>query len=199
MTDELAFDELILLARAGNEPAMVQLVARYEPEVRMVARARLGAALRPYLDSIDIVQSVHRSLMVGLRAQSFDISSPNHLVALALTMVQRKVARQWRKHRRQLRCGEQSSESYAADLADLFPSLVSSDASVARTAELEEAAQRIFAELDELETKIIRLRFEGHSTADVARSLDLDPDMLRVRLSRLRKRLRDRGITEEWL
>ena len=42
---------------------MEELVAAYEPEVRLVARVRLGTALRPYLDSVDLVQSVHRSVL----------------------------------------------------------------------------------------------------------------------------------------
>ena len=40
---------------------------------------------------------------------------------------------------------------------------------------------------------------EGFSTADVARQLDLDSDVLRVKFGRLRQRLRDLGLDTEWL
>src|SRR6188508_2597024 len=62
------FDEILARARTGDEDALTELARQYEPEVRAVARVRLGPALRPYLDTMDLVQSVHRSLMVGLRA-----------------------------------------------------------------------------------------------------------------------------------
>jgi hypothetical protein len=46
---------------------------------------------------------------------------------------------------------------------------------------------------------LVELRLQGHSTADVARKLNLDSRFLRVRLGRLRKRLREQGLIEEWL
>jgi RNA polymerase sigma-70 factor (ECF subfamily) len=45
----------------------------------------------------------------------------------------------------------------------------------------------------------VELRLQGYSTADAARELGLDADVLRVRLSRLRQRLRAGGVLTEWL
>lgn len=53
--------------------------------------------------------------------------------------------------------------------------------------------------LDETERRLIELRLEGCTTAEVARQLGLDPDVLRVRLGRLRRRLRQNGLLTEWL
>ena len=64
---------------------------QYEPEVRIVARVLLGPALRPHLDSIDLVQSVHRSLLVGLRQNKLEIGGLEQLIGLVLTMLRRKV------------------------------------------------------------------------------------------------------------
>ncbi len=75
MTEASDFDLLLAAARSGDESAMQQLIEQYEPELRIVARNRLGAALRPHLDTIDLVQSVHRSLMIGLR--TLDSISPH--------------------------------------------------------------------------------------------------------------------------
>src|SRR5688572_12807585 len=97
------FAALLGRARQGDEAALAELAAKYEPEVRIDARVQLGQALRPYLDSMDLVQSVHRSLLVGLRQNKFEFASPENLIGLALTMVRRKVARHWRKLRRQHR------------------------------------------------------------------------------------------------
>ncbi|MEQ1828910.1 MAG: ECF-type sigma factor [Pirellula sp.] len=112
------FDLLLLAARSGDSDALGKLVAQYEPELRIVARARLGTALRPHLDSIDLVQSVHRSLLIGLRADRFDTSSPEKLIALALTIVRRKVAKHWRH--RQYKQQKVGDDGHGRDQESLF-------------------------------------------------------------------------------
>src|ERR1051325_4822453 len=97
------FAALVSRARAGDPGALTRLAQQYEPKVRIVARVLLGPALRPYLDSMDLVQSVHRRLLVGLRANKFDTPAPAPLIALAVTLVRRKAAGQWRPLRRQQR------------------------------------------------------------------------------------------------
>ena len=90
--DPLAdFATLLKRAAAQDAAAQAQLCQHYEPKVRIVARVLLGPALRSHFDSMDLVQSVHRSLLVGLRHEKFDISTPEKLIALASTIVRRKV------------------------------------------------------------------------------------------------------------
>src|SRR5262249_5706574 len=84
-------------ARAGDQAAFEELVRRYEPEVRIVVRVLLGPAMRRHLDSGDVLQSVHRTLLRGLRAEAVEIDSPRQLVGLAVQMARRKVARNWRR------------------------------------------------------------------------------------------------------
>lgn len=191
------FSDLLSLARQGDDAAMQQLVTEYEREVHTVARIRLGAALRPYVDSVDLVQSVHRSLLIGLRDGKFDISTPQNLIALALTIVRRKVARQWRKVQRQQRLS--GTDSSTGDLPDILVGLVGKESDPAEIASLRDQTQRLWSEMDATERSVMELRMEGLSTADVARQLELDPDVLRVRLSRLRRRLRDLGLDTEWI
>jgi RNA polymerase sigma factor (sigma-70 family) len=188
------FAVLLARARAGDQAALVELARKYEPEVRIVAHVLLGPALRPHLDSMDLVQSVHRSLMLGLRNRKFDISSPEKLVALALTMVHRKVARHWRHLKKQQRPGPATPEGY-----DLFSSLISPQLDPARAVQLQDALEHLWHNLDQTEKRVIELRLEGCSTAEVGRRLELDADILRVRLSRLRQRLRATGVLSEWL
>jgi len=190
------FADLLTRARQGEPGALAELIRRYEPEVRLVAHVQLGPALRPHLDSMDLVQSVHRSLMLGLRAGKFDVGSPDQLVALALTLVRRKVARKWRHLRRQQRL---SSGRVGNDLERTLASLVAPGADPAESAQIDDALRHICATMDETERRVIELRLEGRTTAEVARDLALDADVLRVRLSRLRRRLHACGVLEEWL
>src|SRR5262245_12741157 len=92
-----AFAVLLSRARWGDAEAVSELCRQYEPRLRVVARVLLGPALRPVLDSMDLVQSVHRSLLVGIREDKFTIATLENLIALALTLLRRKVARQWRR------------------------------------------------------------------------------------------------------
>jgi RNA polymerase sigma-70 factor (ECF subfamily) len=45
----------------------------------------------------------------------------------------------------------------------------------------------------------MQMRLNGYSTAEAARELGADPDIVRVQLSRLRQRLHRAGILSEWL
>src|SRR5262245_13061393 len=190
------FAELLARARQGDRAALTDLARQYEPEVRIMARVLLGPALRPFLDSLDLVQSVHRSLMVGLRNEKFVLDSPDRLVVLAVAMVRRKIGRLWRHHQRQKRLRGGSSDS---SLPDALNSLSMPDGDPARVVQVRDAIQHLCAHLDDGEQKIMELRLQGHSTAEVARELGQDPDVLRVRLSRLRQRLRSQGLLDEWL
>ena len=196
---ESSDDFAALLARARrNDPgAQAELVRRYESKVRLVARVLLGPALRPYLDSLDLIQSVHRSLLLGMRESKFAVSSAEQLVALATTMVRRKVARQWRRMRRQrrLECGAAES----TDAPTLLTSLTSHEADPARAAQSNDAIRRLWDALDADERRLVELRLHGHSTAEIAVDLGLSEVALRVRMTRLRQRLRAAGVLDDWM
>jgi RNA polymerase sigma-70 factor (ECF subfamily) len=189
------FAALLERARRGDRAAMAELTARYESRVRIVARVLLGPALRPYLDSVDLVQSVHRSLMVGLRDDRFDLATPDNLVALAVTMVRRKAARHWRRLRRQRRVDGDPG----ADLPSLLTSLSSPQPDPAGAAQFADAVSHLCASLDETGRRLLELRLQGYSTAEMAAELGLSDVALRVRMTRVRQRLRAAGVLDDWL
>jgi RNA polymerase sigma factor (sigma-70 family) len=190
------FAALLGRAREGDQGAMEQLARQYEAKVRIVARVLLGSALRPYLDSVDLVQSVHRSLLLGLRDARFDVNTPERLMGLALTMVRRKVARAWRRMRRQRRT---EGGAQAEDLCELLLSLAAPDSDPAKAAQFNDQVRHLWTHLDATEQRMLELRMQDYSTDEMARECNLNPIALRVRLSRLRQRLRDGGIVAEWL
>jgi RNA polymerase sigma-70 factor (ECF subfamily) len=191
------FASLLARARQEDPEALAQLVRQYESRVRLVARVLLGPALRPYLDTVDLVQSVHRTLMLGMRGDKHDISSPEKLVALALTLVRRKVARQWRRVQRQRRLGGGPADS--GNLPELLLSLHSTEADPASAAQFNDALRHLCASLDAAEQRILELHLQGYRTAEIAAEMGLNPVALRVRLTRLRQRLRADGVLDDWL
>ncbi len=197
MNESADFDLLLEAARSGDDIAMQRLIQQYEPELRIVARNRLGPALRPHLDTIDLVQSVHRSLLIGLRGARFDISSPDKLIALAVTIVQRKAAKHWRHLKRQQRLS--GHDDGQDDLVETMLSLRTNPVDVSAEVSTRELLVQWLASVDPTERRLIELRLEGYSTVEVAKLLNLDPDVLRVKLSRLRKRMREKGLMEDLL
>jgi RNA polymerase sigma-70 factor (ECF subfamily) len=196
MTDTSSeFEELLRRARAGEADALTRLTEQYEPKVRIVARVLVGPAMRPYLDSVDVVQSVHRSLVAGLRDGKHDLSSPDHLVALAVTMLRRKVASLWRHLQKQRRLsGGEMAPGGPPEPLDARPG-AAPDPAVEAAAR--DAAWRIIAGLTEPEQRMLELRLQGYSTDEIAARLGLSPVALRVRLSRLRGRLEKAGVLRE--
>jgi len=192
-----SFSTLLTLARQGDQHALAQLTQQYESKVRLVARVVLGPALRPYLDTVDLVQSVHRSLLLGLRAQKVDIAGPDNLIALTVLMVRRKVARRWAHLRRQQRLS--GAPAGRDDLPGLLLGVSSPQADPAREAAYRDMVRQLCRQLSEAERRMLALRLQGHTTAEVAAALGVSPIALRVRLTRLRQRLQDGGVFADWL
>ncbi len=191
------FAELIERARQSDHDAMTALCLQYEPKLRVVARVLLGPALRPHLDSVDLVQSVHRAVIVGLNDDKFELSTPEQLIALALGIVRRKVARHWRKLRRQQRL---STGAAAIDpLPQLLKNLGSQEIDPAVAIQSREQIDMLCQQLNETERQILQMRADGYSTAEIAEHLQLNSTTLRVRMTRLRERLRSNNVITDWL
>jgi RNA polymerase sigma factor (sigma-70 family) len=195
-TPPKSFNELLQLARAGDQAALEQLAKTYEQDLRIAARVHLGPALRPYLDSIDLVQSIHRSLLLGLQDGKFDVSTPASLIALTITMLRRKISRHWRKHRRQQRLTNTNDSS---DSVDVLLSISARSANPAAVASTRDLLNRIWSELDDVDRQFLELRLQGYSTADAAEQMGKTAEALRVRLHRLRNRLAEAGVAEDCL
>ena len=196
---EIAGDFATLLARArgGDRAALDELARTYEPKVRLVARVLLGPALRPYLDSVDLVQSVHKSLLLGLRDQKFAFDTSDDLLALAITLVRRKVARHWRRLQRQQRLSGAGDQR--ADLANLLTGLGHAHDDPAAAAQFRDQVNVLCRNLTDDERRLLELRSQGCTPAECAAELGLSAVAFRVRLTRMRQRLRAAGVFDDWL
>jgi RNA polymerase sigma factor (sigma-70 family) len=191
------FALLISRARQRDQEAASELCRQYEPRLRVVARVLLGPTLRPVLDSMDLVQSVHRSLLIGIREEKFDISTPENLIALALTLLRRKVARHWRRVQRQQRL--KSGGSSLDLLPTILAELTTREADPAEMAQYHDQVEHLCRQLDATERHVLALRLDGYTTGEIAQQLGLNHITLRVRLTRLRERLRTSGVLHDWL
>jgi RNA polymerase sigma factor (sigma-70 family) len=189
MTDS-TFADLLVRARQGDNDAMMELIRHYEPEIRRVAHARLGPLLRPYLGSIDIVQSVHRSMIGQLRKNKYVFTRQKDLTAFAVTLVIRRISHAWRKLRTEekvLRLVETLMKSRAA--------VEDPTASVER----EDMMRKLIEQLTDSERRLLDLYLAGQSTKEIAQSMGPTENVVRARKSKLFKKLREVGVDPEAL
>src|SRR5689334_3395206 len=92
MADDQEFLRLMELVRDGDGTAVMELVRRYEPQIRRVVRVRMTSpALRRELDSVDICQSVLGDFFVRAAVGQFEVNSPEQLIALLARMARNRL------------------------------------------------------------------------------------------------------------
>jgi RNA polymerase sigma factor (sigma-70 family) len=177
---EPGFADLIRKVRAGDAEAAVQLVQRFETELRIIARAKLNdPQLRRIVDSMDICQSILGAFFVRASAGQFDIDTPEQLHHLLGAMIRNKVtdhARRQKSQRRDIgRIVEHVVESLPLANNGDTPS------QIAEARDLAAQARNQLA-IDELE--IIDRRIEGLGWNDIALELNSSPEAVRKKMKR---------------
>jgi RNA polymerase sigma-70 factor (ECF subfamily) len=172
----IPFHQLIQRLRQGCPEAAREIVSRYENEVRRAIRVRLtDARLRRTLDSMDICQSVLANFFVRAGKGQFDLSSPEQLIGLLVTMAHNKLIDHARKadvRGRQQQMHGTAGEEAIATAADVnhSPSKMVADR------ELLEAAHKL---LSPQERYVAEQRASGRGWADLAAELGTTPEALR--------------------
>lgn len=193
-----AFAALIArtIERQDDNAALSELVAVYEPDVRRAASVLLGRDLRSSLDATDLVQSVHLQLIMMIRGGRMTPRSPAQLRSLALTLLRQNVIQQWRRRRCQLR--HATALATQNRLADGSAPAEREDLDPARMAAYHELLEQVDRRLRNDERRIVVMRLEGYQTHEIASELGIATGLLRVRLSRLRKRLLRELRPSDW-
>ncbi len=180
-----AFTDLLARARQGDNDAMMALIRQYEPEIRRVAHQRLGPALRDCLASVDVVQSVHRSLIRNLRENKLVINRQEDLTALAVTFVVRKVSRQWQKVQR---------EEQVLRLVQVLLARAAKEEDPAVLAERRDRVQHLLEQVDDRDRQLLELHLRDCNTKEIANLLNVKENVVRVQRSRLFRKLRECGV-----
>jgi RNA polymerase sigma factor (sigma-70 family) len=188
---KVAFADMLASAMSGNTADQQALCHEYEQEVRIVARVHLSPMLRMHLDSMDITQSVHKSLLAGIAAGKFHVPDAARLVALACVIARRKICKKWRKHRRQQQL---NSVGGSGRSNDWLSSLEARPESENKMLEAIESIDLLKKLVNSTERRLIDLRLAGLSTAQISQLLSIDPVAVRVRWSRLSAKLRKHGV-----
>jgi RNA polymerase sigma factor (sigma-70 family) len=179
------FAALLARVRAGDPDAAADLVRRYEPAIRVAARATLvDQSLRRHFDSMDICQSVLGSFFVRAAAGQYDLAEPGQLVGLLARMTRNKVAAHARDHRRAKRDGRR--DVGGADALGGVPAAATGPDAAASARELLSA---VLDRLDGEEREIAQRRALGQEWATIAAEMGGTADGRRKQLTRALDRL----------
>ena len=173
------FEQLIGRLRNGDQAAASELVGKYESEVRRFVRFRLTTpAIRRFVDSLDISQSVLGRFFVELREGKLDVSTPGQLRNLLLTMARNKLYDQARKELAEKRDATRVEEYGEGKFVDHEDSV---SENVADT----EFVNVIRTHLSDDERYLIDQRMTlNRSWEDIASELNSTPDAVRKRMTR---------------
>lgn len=193
------FADLLELVRQGDDDATAVLWERYfQPLVRL-AGTRLPKNLRRSGDEEDIALSAFHSFIAGVRREKFpDLSGPDNLWGLLITLTSRKVNAHLRRQTRQKRGGGQvrgesvfldaSGDSGRAGLEQFAGRGESDSAPPDLRLELAEACEKLLDDLpDEQLREIAVMRMDGFLVDEIATKLSVSKRAVERRLQLIRK------------
>jgi RNA polymerase sigma-70 factor (ECF subfamily) len=185
MLENSTFQELMDRVRARDPEAAAELLRRYEPTIRRAIRVRLtDPALRRFLDSMDICQSVFGSFFVRAALGQYELEAPQQLVRLLIAMSRKKLVDQGRRQgaaRRDYR--------RVKDVGLAVERLPSTDPGPVRRVAGQELLEQVRERLSEDERELAELRAEGRTWAQIAALRGESAQALRKRLARALARI----------
>ncbi|MEO1614827.1 MAG: ECF-type sigma factor [Planctomycetota bacterium] len=189
------FAETLQRVREGDDQATTELWNQYFLRLVRLAAKRLPVNLRRTGDEEDIALSAFNSFIAGLGRDQFpDLSGPDNLWGLLITLTGRKVNAHLRFHTRQKRGGGAvRGESVFVDADDFRKSpgisgIAGDDAAADLSVELEEACNVLLDQLpDEQLRQIAVMRMDGFLVDEIAEKLGLSKRATERRLQLIRR------------
>lgn len=191
MADE-DFSDLLERARGGDAEAVDRLLRCFEPEVRLMVRARLPRVLRGQFDSMDFVQAVWQSVFAGPGAGVADLRAADEarFRGYLAGVAHHKVLQEYRKRTRTRKYDLSREEPlYVRRQGRDEPRAVAgADATPSAEAQADEVLRRLTAGKG-LGAQAVELRRQGLSCAEVAAKLGTSERSIRRLLDDLLRRV----------
>jgi DNA-directed RNA polymerase specialized sigma24 family protein len=189
------FADALRRVRSGDEQAITELWDQYFQRLVRLAAKRLPTNLRRVGDEEDIALSAFNSFIAGIRRDQFpDLSGPDNLWGLLITLTGRKVNAHLRHQTRQKRGGgavRGESVFMETDETEKSPGIggVSSETMTADLhVELEEACGELLDRLPDPQLRQIAvMRMDGFLVDDIAERLGISKRATERRLQLIRR------------
>src|SRR5262245_45513855 len=189
MPGESSFDDLLDRLRRRDDDAATHVFQRYAGRLLAVARGRLNPVLRQKTDPEDVLQSAFRTFFHHVADGDYELIDWESLWGLLVVITLRKCHRQGRHYLgagRDVRKEQTTplpAESSGADL-----SVIARDPGPEEAAILTETLEELLRGLDERDCRILQLRLQGHTAAEVGDLLGYTQFTVEAVLKKIRKR-----------
>jgi len=181
----LSDQSLLRRFRSGEQDAATALYVRYSHRLQALAKRQTGDDLAARFDPEDVVQSVFRTFFRRAAAGYYDVPPGDELWRLLLVLALHKVRDLAVHHRAKKR--DVGKTCTVDESRDLNPHLASED-QVAYDG-LRMVVAEVIRELPASNQRIIELRIEGHTIAEIAKQTERSNRTVERTLQSFRKQL----------
>jgi len=176
-------DTLLQRLSSGDTEAAEEVYRAYEPYLRLVVRRQLPNRLRAKFDSTDVVQSVWVNVLDHLRRSKCSFPTVDHLRAFLVKATQHRLIDRVRQHRRALAV----EQPLLATDAERLP--LARDPRPSEVAQADDLWARMLAACPAEHHRLLELKRQGLSLAEIAQRTDLHVDSVRRILRKLARQL----------
>lgn len=177
--------------RRGESEAVGEFCRRYGPMLERLAERRLSAPLKRRIGADDVAQSVCRTFVRRAREGEFELADGGGLWGLLCAIALTKIREQTRFHLRQKRSlrDERHLDSVAPGGERKMPETPHSDPTPDATAEVADMFDKLVAEFDEEERRILELKLQDYTQEEIAERMQCSDRTIRRFLKRVQQRL----------
>lgn len=188
--DDATFSSLLTRARSGESDATTRLLRTFEPEVRIMVRARLPKALRSRFDSMDFVQAVWQSVFAGDGLEG-EFSEIDRFRGYLAGVAKHKVYEEYRRRTRTRKFDLGREEPLYVRKGDreAVRDLPAVGPTASQVVQADEVMERLVAGRTPLEVRIVRMRQEGRTFEEIAASTGLSDRSVRRTIEAARRRV----------
>ncbi len=189
--DKAEFADLLDRAKRFDDQAVRQLLAAFEPEIRIMVRVQLPLKLRQKFDSIDFTQAVWASFFLRIREKDTPFESPRHLGAFLAGIAKNKVMEEHRKRTRTRKYDIRREEQLYVKRGgrDTPVEVVSSDPSPSEEAQAGDRLRQLLKCEGPEMAKIVEMRREGLSYEEIGPRVGLHERTVRRMVNGMRSRM----------
>lgn len=160
-------DGLFARAKGGDQAAWDQLFRACYPMVIRVVRRKLNRPMRSLYDSSDFANDVMKNLAANV--DRLDFPSIESLMAFLTQAAEKIVIDEYRRRHTQKRDMSRERAIFSGLQSDTGAiGIVSTDPTASQLAQAHEILELLLAREDEAERKVIELRRQGYSNAEIA-------------------------------
>jgi RNA polymerase sigma-70 factor (ECF subfamily) len=197
MTNPLVDDlNLVAAYKAGSETAAHNLFDRYCEKLMRLARRRIGHRMASRIDPEDPVQSAFRTFFARVRSDQFTFEGESDLFKLLVRLTVNKTLRQIAHHRAAKRDPAREA-GQGPDEHGLLNQIIAAEPQPLVQVAVMEEFERFLTQLPEFDRKVLELKFEGYTTAEIAGKLGSYDRKIRRVFERAAALAEGRALAEE--